>query len=77
MDFRIKGDKHFNVILTIIAIALIAAVVLFGINVFSYKNRYQATQGDGVVTRIDTKTGKTWINRPGVDSKWHEIKAGE
>ena len=77
MDFRIKGDKYLNAILTVIASALIAAVILFGINIFSYKSRYQVIQGGGVVTKIDTKTGKTWINRPGKDLEWHEIKKGE
>jgi len=77
MDFRIKGDKYLNTILTIIAIALAAAVVLFGINVFSYKNRYQIIQGVHVVTKIDTKTGKTWVNHPDADLEWHEIKTVE
>ncbi len=74
MDFRIRGDKYLNAILTVIASALIAAVILFGINIFSYRNRYQVIQGDNVITKIDTKTGKTWVAQPGRDLKWKEIK---
>jgi len=73
MDFRIRGDKYLNAILTVIAFSLIVAVILFGINIFSYKNRYQIIQGDNHVTKIDTKTGKTWIAHP-KDLKWQEIK---
>jgi hypothetical protein len=73
MDFRIKGDKYLNAILTVIASALIAAVILFGISIFSYKNRYQLIQGDNTVTKIDTKTGRAWVAHP-KDLKWQEIK---